>query len=97
LFGYAQRQYGGLMADYNLGSWKLYLDAAGKALREGKKFSGNGGVRAYTEKWIHERQEYPVRGEGDTLAIARMIWDKYAAKAPAAGAPVGPLKINDHE
>ena len=97
LFGYAQRQYGGLMRDYNLSGWKLYLEAAEKALREGGDVPSGQIVRGFTEKWIHEQKQYPVEPEGDPVAAARMIWEKYAARAPKVAAPVAPLQINDHE
>lgn len=97
LYGYAQRQYGGLMRDYNLRSWKLYLDAAGKALRGDGKAPGMQEVRKFTAKWIEEQKRFPVAGEGDAVAVANMIWEKYAAKATGGGAPKGTLQINDKE
>jgi alpha-N-acetylglucosaminidase len=95
LFGYAQRQYGGLMRDYNLGCWKLFLDAVGKSLRDGGKFSADREVREFTEGWIQSRKTYPVEAEHDPVVVARMIWEKYADKARSVGAPEAPLKIND--
>lgn len=97
LFGYAQRQYGGLMRDYNLRSWKLYLDAAGKSLRDGEKAPSGEIVREFTEKWVAEQKQYPAEAEGDPVAAARMIWEKYAAKAAKVDAPKGPLQIDDIE
>ncbi|GAA5118648.1 alpha-N-acetylglucosaminidase [Luteolibacter yonseiensis] len=97
LFGYAQRQYGGLMRDYNLRTWKLYLDAAAKGLRDGGKMPSGEMVREFTEKWIAEQKQFPVEAEGDTVAAARMIWEKYAAKATAVAGPKAPLQINDRE
>ena len=97
LFGYAQRQYGGLMRDYNFRCWRLYLDAARKTLRDGTAPPSDGGVREFTEKWIHEQKRYPVHAEADPIASARMIWEKYASKAPKVGAPDDPLDIEDVE
>jgi alpha-N-acetylglucosaminidase len=97
LFGYAQRQYGGLMRDYNLRSWKLYLDAAASSLRGDGKAPAGGIVRDFTEKWIHETKAFPAEPEGDAIAAARMIWEKYAAKATTVAGPQGPLQIDDHE
>ncbi|HEY1123760.1 MAG TPA: alpha-N-acetylglucosaminidase [Haloferula sp.] len=97
LFGYAQRQYGGLMRDYNLEIWKLYLGAAAKSLRGGEKFSGDPLVRDFTEKWVQSRKVYPVVAQGDPIAVSRMIWEKYAALAPKVGRPGAPLDINDKE
>ena len=92
LFGYAQRQYGGLMSDYNLPAWKLFLESAAGALREGRPFdvrAADAAVRSYTEAWIHRRDEYPEEAEGDTIEAARRIADTYlAGELPAVWPPV---------
>jgi len=82
LYGYAQRQYGGLMADYNLNCWKIFFASASSAIRAGRKFEGDRikaqrEVRKYTEEWIHKRDKYPVQAEGDAVAVAGEIWRKY--------------------
>ena len=87
LFGYAQRQYGGLLADYNLNSWKLVFGTASKALHAGTKYDAGAAdraVRAYTEEWIHQNTVYPEQAEGDAVAVARMICDKYCKAAAGA-------------
>jgi hypothetical protein len=88
------------MGNYNLACWKMYLGAVSQSLRAGKKFDAGAAdraVRNHTEKWIHQRNEYPVEAEGDSIAVARMIWEKYAAKAPAVKAPTAPQNINHRE
>ncbi|RYD37753.1 MAG: hypothetical protein EOP87_02900 [Verrucomicrobiaceae bacterium] len=96
LFGYAQRQYGGLMRDYNHRTWKLYLDAAARGMRDGTAPGGDL-VRDFTEDWLKERKRYPVAAEGDPVSAARMIWEKYGKQARIVAGPVGPLQINDFE
>lgn len=96
LFGYAQRQYGGLMRDYNHRSWKLYLDATARGMRDGE-MPGKDLVRDFTETWLRERKRYPVAAEGDAVAAARMIWEKYGKQARAIAGPVAPLQIHDIE
>lgn len=97
LFGYAQRQYGGLMRDYNYRSWELYLHSAARGLGRGDSSAGNRLVRDFTEKWVHERTRFPVRSEGDPVAAAEMIWRNHAAAAPDVPAPKASLRIDDHE
>jgi alpha-N-acetylglucosaminidase len=80
LFGYAQRQYGGLMRDYHLESWKLYLDAAYESLRSGEKFSPGKKVRDFSEKWVRSREQFAVEATSDPIVAARMIWEKYASE-----------------
>jgi len=94
LFGYAQRQYGGLMRDFNLRAWKVYLDAAAKNMGEDEAPGGNL-VREFTVSWLNERKRYSADGEGDPVAAARMIWKKYGENAASVAAPVAPLQIND--
>lgn len=96
LFGYAQRQYGGLMRDYNFRTWRMYLDAAGRNMREGGT-PGSDLVREFTGSWLDEKKRYPAEAEGDPVAMARMIWDKYASNARSVAGPSAPLQINDKE
>ncbi len=100
LFGYAQRQYGGLMGDYNRGAWQLYLNYASKSLHEGGQFDAAAAdqmVRQYTEAWIQRRDSYPDAAQGDAVAEARMILEKYVNTTKSAAMPQAPLKIQDHE
>jgi alpha-N-acetylglucosaminidase len=100
LFGYSQRQYGGLMGDYNRGAWQIFLGYASRALHEGGKFDSIAAdqmVRQYTEAWIHRRDRYPSTAQGDTIAEARMILNKYVNIVRPMARPQGPIKINDHE
>ena len=98
LFGYAQRQYSGLMRDYNLQCWDLYLDAAAESLRGGSgKLPGDGTVREFTQRWIESRKEYAVTATGDPVALARMIYQKYAMNAAKVAGPAKPLEIHDRE
>ncbi len=96
LFGYAQRQYGGLMRDYNHRAWKIYLEAAARSMRDGAAPGGDI-VRDFTESWLKERKRYPAEAEGDPVAAARMIWEKYGKNARTVAGPVAPLQIHDRE
>lgn len=78
LTGYAQRQYGGLMADFNLPCWKAYLDGLSRELH-GDKSKKAESVKSVTERWIDDRKAYPVAAEGDSVAVAREILRKYCA------------------
>lgn len=97
LFDYAQRQYGGLMRDYNMPAWRLYLNDVAGSLRGGGSSRADQEVRDFTEQWIQSRNSYPVEAEGDPVAAARMIWEKYASRAADVSGPETPLQINDHE
>ena len=80
LHDYAQRQYGGMMGDFNYTRWKIYLDAISKALHGNGKFNGGAteaAIRNYEDKWVHSQNDYPTKAQGDPIAIARKIKAKY--------------------
>ncbi len=85
LSGYAQRQYGGLMADFNLPCWKAYLSGLSRELH-GDKSKNPETAKSVTERWIDDRKTYPVAAEGNTLTVAREILRKYCpAEDPKSG------------
>jgi alpha-N-acetylglucosaminidase len=91
LAGYAQRQYGGLMADYNYGCWKILLDGESARLHGTKAQAES--VGAFTETWINDRKPYPEEAEGDTIAIVRQILEKYSRPAASAAVATGAQPI----
>lgn len=88
LFGYAQRQYGGLMRDYNREAWQILLTYTSDSLHNGGKFDAavaDRMIREYTEAWIHRHVHYPAAAQGNAIAKARMILEKYMRTAESAG------------
>ena len=86
LSGYAQRQYGGLMVDFNLPCWKAYLGGLSRELH-GDKSKGPETAKSVTERWIDDRKAYPVAAEGNAVAEAREILRKYCpVEEPQTGA-----------
>jgi alpha-N-acetylglucosaminidase len=79
LSGYAQRQYGGLMADFNLPCWKAFLNGLSRELHGDKSKNSETG-QSVTERWINDRKTYPVAAEGDAVVVAREILRKYIPK-----------------
>ena len=77
LHDYAQRQYGGMMGDFNYTRWKIYLDTVVAQLMGKKVSSAETRIRQYEERWVYSQNDYPRQPIGDTLAIARKIQDKY--------------------
>ena len=80
LHDYAQRQYGGMMGDFNYTRWKMYLDAIKTALKNGQKFDSQKcerTIRDYEERWTHSTDAYPMKPVGDPVAVAKQIADKY--------------------
>jgi alpha-N-acetylglucosaminidase len=85
LSGYAQRQYGGLMADFNLPCWKAFLGSHSRELH-GDKSKSPETVKSVTDSWIKDRKTYPVAAEGNAVAVAREILRKYCpVEKPKSG------------
>jgi len=80
LHDYAQRQYGGMMGDFNYTRWKFFLDHCSKALNAKKPF--NSGpvekrIRNYEEKWVNQQKTYPTKTQGNAITEAKKIEAKY--------------------
>lgn len=79
---YAGRDWNGLLAGYYLGRWKLYLDAMSQALATGVAPDSNLDQKVADFEWQWARQtggNFPAQPVGDTVAIARKLYAKYAA------------------
>lgn len=80
LHGYAQRQYGGMMGDFNCRQWKMFFDMIEQALQQGKPFKHGdfeARIRVMEEEWCRQTNPYPSVPQGDTIELARKIADEY--------------------
>ena len=80
LHDYAQRQYGGMMGDFNYTRWKMFLDHCSKALNTKKPFNSGPAekrIRNYEEKWISQQNTYPTKIKGNAITEAKKIAEKY--------------------
>jgi alpha-N-acetylglucosaminidase len=80
LHDYAQRQYGGMMGDFNYTRWKMFLHAVETSLKQGNKFDHRSCqqiIRRYEEQWTRSVEEYPSMPVGDPIETARVIADRY--------------------
>ena len=82
LHDYAQRQYGGMMGDFNYTRWEMFFADIENSLEQGLDFDNRASqqkILDYQEKWTHSMDGYPLRPEGDPVEEACKIFDKYCS------------------
>lgn len=81
---YANRQWSGLVGTFYYQRWQLWLGALQSALASGQAVDV-AAVRAQIREkdlaWTCQHEAYPTKPEGDTIAISRRLFQKYAADA----------------
>lgn len=82
---YANREWSGLVSDFYAPRWTLYLDALDAALVSGQPPAAIDWF-ARDNAWNLERTSYPVKPQGDPVALARTV--QAALPAPAVPGPV---------
>jgi len=77
---YARKEWSGMISGYYHPRWKWYLDEIGKALEAGKPFDSskfNHDLRKWMVAWSDAKDCYPTKAKGDSVAVAKRLWDKY--------------------
>lgn len=78
---YARRQWAGMLNGYYAPRWKRFLDAALASLRDNKPLDSkqyNAELLKWTAQWSDRRESFPTEPRGDSIAVARKLWAKYA-------------------
>jgi alpha-N-acetylglucosaminidase len=98
LHEYAQRQWSGLIGDFYLPRWQLFIQRLDEALTADKPFDAAAfeqEIRTWEENWTHGSEPYPAEPHGDPVAVARELQTKYGriateqdAKSLTTGKPV---------
>lgn len=82
LHDYANKFWSGLLGSYYLPRAKMYFSQMLKSLSENRVFSledWRAEWIAYSNKWQAGSELYPVKAQGDALAIAKDLYEKYLA------------------
>uniref|UniRef100_A0A166HZ55 Alpha-N-acetylglucosaminidase C-terminal domain-containing protein n=1 Tax=Daucus carota subsp. sativus TaxID=79200 RepID=A0A166HZ55_DAUCS len=80
LHDYANKFWSGLLGKYYLPRASMYFDHLSRNLTENEDFKLKEWRRewiAYSSKWQRSNELYPVKAEGDALAISSTLYDKY--------------------
>jgi alpha-N-acetylglucosaminidase len=89
---YANRQWAGLLGDFYLRRWTMWLDAVKRAMSSHWRLNVEGvrkQIQDWEYAWTRERNVFAAEPRGDTLRVARRLWEKYRADAadPELGRP----------
>jgi len=77
---YACKEWSGLIAGYYRPRWQRFFDELSTDLREDKPFDEKAfqaALRPWMAQWSDGRETYPTEPSGDSVAVARRLWDKY--------------------
>ncbi|MGQ8337789.1 alpha-N-acetylglucosaminidase [Sunxiuqinia sp. A32] len=77
---YAQRQYGGMMGDFNYKRWKIFFMDAIEALESNRKLNWaitDDKISDWEDKWANSTNEYLISVEVDYIDQVEKIYGKY--------------------
>ena len=80
LTDYANKQWSGLLQDYYLPRWKMFLASLQDSLKTGKPFDPAPfykQLRDLEKAWIHGNESYPTMPKGDPILISKGLYAKY--------------------
>jgi len=77
---YARKEWSGMVGGYYLKRWQQYLEAQAEALNSGmpldeKAFHAK--LRQWMGEWSAARDVSPSQPQGDSVAVAEALWQKY--------------------
>lgn len=78
---YASKEWSGLIAGYYRPRWQRFFDELAACLRQDKPFDEktfHADLRPWMAQWSDGRETYPDVPQGDSVAVARQLWEKYA-------------------
>lgn len=86
---YARKLWSGMLSGYYLKRWQWYLDEVGQSLAAGEPFDEKTfgqELRPWMAKWSDGQETYPTQPSGDSVVVAKRLWQKYH-EAFKPGAP----------
>ena len=81
---YANRQWSGLVGTFYRDRWRAWLDALQAALASGREIDVpaiQAQIRDADLAWTLQHNAYPVDAHGDTIEVARRLFQKYSSDA----------------
>ena len=77
---YASKQWSGLLGNFYHTRWARYLSGVVESLKQNKTFDARSFVdqiKDFELAWIHQSNPYPDAPQGNTLSLAKRLFDKY--------------------
>ncbi|MFH1743610.1 MAG: alpha-N-acetylglucosaminidase [bacterium] len=82
LHDYARKEWSGLLTGFYLPRWEMFLKQLGDTLAKDEPLDEAGferNIQLWEENWTHQTENYPSEVNGDTIAVARRLHEKYAS------------------
>ena len=83
LHDYAGREWSGLLSGFYLPRWQLFFDRLRQSLQDDQPLDEtllDADLQWLEEQWTHQTEAYPAAPRGDTVKIARKLFEKYHGK-----------------
>jgi len=77
---YAYKLWSGLVQDYQARRWSMFISALSEALDSGKPFDNDKFIKEvlnFEWQWTHSNNPYPITPRGNTIDIAKQLFEKY--------------------
>lgn len=87
LHDYSCRHWAGLLGDFYLPRWERFVRHLDAALAEGHPFDTaafDREVQAWEWAWTQQTKDFPTAPVGDTVAVARALFERYRPLLPTA-------------
>lgn len=81
---YANRQWNGLLGEFYYHRWEMWLNALNDSLAQNKTLdvpAERAKIRDWELWWTRQHDRFPTQPRGDTVAISKMLFNKYAPDA----------------
>lgn len=81
---YANRQWNGMLGDFYLHRWQMWLDALNNSLASGvvvNEEAVRGRIRDWELSWTRKTNRFPAKPKGDVVAISQKLFAKYSSDA----------------
>ena len=83
---YARKEWSGMLTGFYAKRWEMFFRCAQAALDAGMPFDQaacHAEIYRFENDWCNARETYPAKAKGDTLTIARRLFDKYCPRPVA--------------
>jgi len=77
---YANKQWSGMLTGFYLSRWAAFFQQLTASLAGNKPFDAEGfeqGIRRWELAWTRRTESHPTQPQGDAVAVARRLYDKY--------------------
>ncbi len=81
LVDYARKEWSGLISGFYRPRWEQFFDELAACIREERAFDQeafSAALHPWIAQWSDGREAYPAEPRGDSVAVARRLWEKYA-------------------